>query len=113
MKLRELHRRTAACRACPQPCEPYRTGTLRVLDAATTCPLDRWSYGLGDAVAAVAEPIAAASDAVLKTKLKGCIPCGQRKEALNAATRAVKRALGLAPAVKQPLPESEIPPHAG
>ena len=110
MKLRELHRRTAACRTCPQPCAPYRAGTLRLLDAGQVCPLDRWSFGLGDAVAIVAEPIAAASDAVLKTKLKGCIPCGQRKETVNEATRRVKRALGL---VKQPLPESEIGPHAG
>lgn len=40
-------------------------------------------FGLGDVVAAVAEPIAKASDAVFKTKLKGCSSCRKRREMLN------------------------------
>lgn len=41
------------------------------------------SFGLGDMVAAIAEPIAKASDAVFKTKLKGCGACRKRREMLN------------------------------
>jgi hypothetical protein len=41
------------------------------------------SFGLGDMVAAIAEPIAKASDAVFKTKLKGCSACRKRREMLN------------------------------
>jgi len=40
-------------------------------------------FGLGDAVAVVAEPIARLSDAVLGTKLVGCGGCAQRRAALN------------------------------
>lgn len=40
-------------------------------------------FGLGDAVAAVAHPIAGAIDAVLGTNVKGCAGCAQRREALN------------------------------
>jgi hypothetical protein len=39
--------------------------------------------GLGDIVAAVAQPVAAAVDAALGTNLKGCRACAQRREALN------------------------------
>jgi hypothetical protein len=37
----------------------------------------------GDAVAAVAQPIAKAIDAVLGTNVQGCGGCQQRKAALN------------------------------
>lgn len=39
--------------------------------------------GLGDLIAAFAEPIARASDVVLGTKLVGCQSCAERREALN------------------------------
>jgi len=39
--------------------------------------------GLGDVVAMVAEPIAAMSDALLGTKLKGCRGCGERRDEWN------------------------------
>lgn len=41
-------------------------------------------FGLGDAVAAVADPIARLSDAMLGTKLVECGGCAKRKAALNA-----------------------------
>lgn len=40
-------------------------------------------FGLGDAVAVVAQPIARAIDAVAGTNLKGCGGCAQRRAALN------------------------------
>lgn len=39
--------------------------------------------GLGDLVAAVAQPIARVSDAILGTKLVGCTSCAERQAALN------------------------------
>lgn len=39
--------------------------------------------GLGDAVAAVAQPIAKAIDAVAGTNVQGCGACKKRQEALN------------------------------
>jgi hypothetical protein len=41
--------------------------------------------GLGDAVAAVAQPIAKAIDAVAGTNVAGCGGCAKRQAALNAA----------------------------
>jgi hypothetical protein len=41
-------------------------------------------FGLGDAVASVAQPIAGALDRVLGTNIKGCGGCAQRRETLNA-----------------------------
>lgn len=38
---------------------------------------------LGDAVATIAKPIAAASDIVLGTNLKDCLGCDQRQALLN------------------------------
>jgi hypothetical protein len=43
----------------------------------------RSKVGLGDAVAAVAQPIAKAVDAVFGTELQRCGGCEQRKEKLN------------------------------
>jgi lauroyl/myristoyl acyltransferase len=39
--------------------------------------------GLGDVVAAIANPIAKAADAVLKTNITGCGACGKRQDKLN------------------------------
>ena len=41
--------------------------------------------GLGDVVAAVAKPIAVASDKILGTHIQGCAGCRARQEALNKA----------------------------
>lgn len=41
------------------------------------------TFGLGDAVAAVAQPIAGAIDAVLGTNVKGCGGCAGRKIVFN------------------------------
>jgi hypothetical protein len=41
------------------------------------------SFGLGDAVAALANPIARASDAIFGTSLVGCSSCAERQAALN------------------------------
>jgi hypothetical protein len=40
-------------------------------------------FGLGDAVAALASPIAAASDSMFGTSLSSCGGCAKRREALN------------------------------
>ena len=49
------------------------------------------AFGLGDAVATVAEPIARLSDALLGTKLVGCGSCAERRAALNRLVPDVKR----------------------
>jgi len=41
-------------------------------------------YGLGDAVHAIAQPIAKAIDRVIKTNIKGCSSCAQRRARLNS-----------------------------
>lgn len=40
-------------------------------------------FGLGDAVAAIAQPIAGVLDRVLGTNIKRCGACTKRREALN------------------------------
>jgi hypothetical protein len=40
-------------------------------------------FGLGDAVASIAQPIAKAIDSIAGTNIEGCGGCQQRKEALN------------------------------
>jgi hypothetical protein len=40
-------------------------------------------FGLGDAVAALASPVAAASDKMFGTSLSSCGGCAKRREALN------------------------------
>jgi hypothetical protein len=51
-------------------------------------------FGLGDAVATVAEPIARLSDALLGTSLVGCGGCAQRRAALNALVPDVTKPTG-------------------
>lgn len=47
---------------------------------------DLWKpKGLGDVVAAVAQPVAHVIDAVAGTNVAGCGGCKRRQEALNAA----------------------------
>lgn len=51
------------------------------------------TIGLGDAVAAVAQPIARAADAVLGTDITHCGGCASRRAALNAAVPDITRPL--------------------
>lgn len=84
--------RKEQCRICPTPCE-FQGNTEWLSEGSNVCPKGRFMIwesfkrvpmrGLGDAVAAIAEPIAKASDAVFKTKLKGCSACRKRREMLN------------------------------
>lgn len=50
--------------------------------------MKRWKrphrIGLGDAVAIVAQPIAAAIDAIAGTRIQHCQGCAQRREKLNS-----------------------------
>ncbi len=46
-------------------------------------PAPRPQTGLGDVVAKVAEPVAAAMDKLTGSKLVGCQPCAQRRDTLN------------------------------
>lgn len=102
--------RREICTRCPTPCGPFMAKTLDFANPCLECPLKprRWGpygrckdaqsahreqrgptaptnpkYGLGDAVAAVAQPIAGAIDAVLGTNIKGCGGCRKRQAALN------------------------------
>lgn len=43
----------------------------------------RPSFGLGDAVHSIANPIAKAIDAVAGTNIQGCGGCAERRDALN------------------------------
>ena len=47
--------------------------------------------GLGDAVAAVAQPIARAIDRVAGTKIQSCASCKRRRDALNQLTQPKPR----------------------
>lgn len=84
------------CRSCRTPCE-YQKDVAYRTNGDNACPIQRWKEyklyvknqaairGLGDVVAVVANPIAAAIDKLSKgkTKLKGCSACAKRKEMLN------------------------------
>ncbi len=105
-----IHSRRRLCRSCTQQCDAYLAATLQHSDPVLSCPLPnpRWtswppsppqSFGLGDAVAAVAQPIAKAIDAVAGTDMQHCGGCARRKERLNR----------LAPSL---LPSPRHPPHA-
>ena len=94
--------RCSLCRTCPTPCI-HQHNTDHSGAVCATCPLPRrrWGpygkcqpFGLGDAVAVVAEPIARFSDAVLGTKLVGCGGCAQRRAALNALVPDVTKPTG-------------------
>ena len=49
------------------------------------------SFGLGDAVAAVAQPVARMIDAAMGTNLQGCGGCAKRKEFLNSLVPRLTR----------------------
>ena len=55
-----------------------------VIHAPHLSPGGKRPIGLGDAVAAVAQPIAKAIDRVFNTKVQECGGCKQRQATLNA-----------------------------
>lgn len=84
--------RRELCQRCKTPCEHQNSVSFRH-EGDSECPIGRWMayqlfvragwIRLGDAVAAIAEPIAKISDRVLRTKIKGCSACAKRKDMLN------------------------------
>lgn len=80
--------RRELCETCPTPCDKQRA-LEHYGKAASSCPLKypRWrhygAFGLGDLVAAVAQPIAGAIDAVAGTQIQSCGGCAKRREMLN------------------------------
>lgn len=90
MHKRVINFRASRCHSCPTPCA--ERATLNLADPCAECPLPakRWhqwgrckTYGLGDLVAAVAQPIASAIDRVAGTQIKACGGCAKRREMLN------------------------------
>lgn len=87
-----INYRRELCQRCPTPCDKQNDVGFRK-EGDNACPISKWREyktfekvkfrGLGDAVAAVANPIAGAVDKVLKTKIKGCGGCAKRQEMLN------------------------------
>jgi hypothetical protein len=82
--------RVGLCRKCPTPCAERES--IQHNDPCASCPITprRWgpygrctTYGLGDLVAAVAQPIARGIDAVAGTRVAECGGCKKRREALN------------------------------
>jgi len=86
--------RRELCATCPTPC-PQQHALEHYGKAAHSCPLPipRWRhygrlkpakpFGLGDAVAAVAQPIARVLDGALGTNIENCGGCKARRAALN------------------------------
>ncbi len=89
--------RRELCQRCKTPCEHQNDAAFRV-EGDNACPIGSWQAyktfikvqwkGAGDAVAAVAQPVAGAIDRVArafgkKTNVKGCSSCRKRKEMLN------------------------------
>lgn len=109
-----LAERRQLCATCPTPC-----AGIVVEDGRSRCPLrpPRWGkapLGLGDVVAAVAQPVAHAIDAVAGTHLARCGGCtgpGGRKERLNEAMPDVLRPLrrGARKPPATPVPPARTP----
>jgi len=94
MKLTALVRRRHACATCPTPCAALKKDGLIFMNTHAVCPLGRWTFGLGDAVALVAQPIARTIDAVAGTNIAqcgGCTGAGGRKDRWNQAVPDVLR----------------------
>ena len=93
-----LNYRMEQCRSCPTPCE-NKLSVEYLGSPDNACPEGRFlDYkifirnknkdseklrGLGDVVAAFAQPIASVTDAILKTRLKACKACANRQDMLN------------------------------
>lgn len=98
-------RREICAQTCEAQCPAYQARTLNHDDPAAICPRRGWLHawgtystagqsaplGLGDVVAAVAQPIARAIDAVAGTSIANCGGCTGRQEQLNAAVPDVLR----------------------
>lgn len=57
-------------------------------------PVPKPRFGLGDVVAAVAQPVAKLIDSVAGTKLAGCQPCAKRQVKLNTVMPDISKPLG-------------------
>lgn len=84
--------RSELCAKCSIPCDAHTAGRINLSDPCAACPHNppRWSiygqctkFGLGDAVAVLAQPIAHAIDSVAGTKIAECGGCARRRAALN------------------------------
>lgn len=92
----DIEIRAEICARCATPCDQRADASFRA-DPCSECPISPpgWgryggsgcaqhrTFGLGDLVATVAQPIARAIDAVAGTNIKGCGGCKKRQEALN------------------------------
>ena len=83
-------KRCLACEHCPKPphCGNILCGVSGrpIIDHATTgeCPkLPAKGPGLGDMVAAIAQPVAKVIDAAIGTDIAHCSECKNRRERLN------------------------------
>lgn len=81
--------RSEICSSCQTKCEMADDLEFKI-NPCSSCHIHKWgvygrckNFGLGDAVAAVAQPIAKAIDAVAGTNVQGCGACKKRQEALN------------------------------
>lgn len=92
-----VNHRREKCQRCHTPCQ-YQNDVAFRTDGGNACPQGFWmAYhtfvktkwrGAGDAVAAVAQPVAGAIDRIAKmagkrTNVKGCSGCKKRREMLN------------------------------
>jgi len=84
--------RRSLCAKCESKCKEYEAGAIDHNNPCHFCPASpkKWNvygvcsnFGLGDAVAAIAQPIARAIDLVAGTNVQGCGACKKRQEALN------------------------------
>ncbi len=84
--------RLELCAKCAAPCEGYLHARIEHTDPCARCSAapPRWGeygrctqFGLGDAVAVIAQPIARTIDRALGTRISECGGCKQRRAALN------------------------------
>ena len=103
--------RRSICALCDDKCADYIAGQIDHNNPRAQCGRawpSRWGCygkcndptmqpapprGLGDLVAAVAQPIARAIDALAGTKIQGCGGCAARREALNRAVPDISNPL--------------------
>jgi hypothetical protein len=79
------------CGACKTPCHQKDDDNYH-RDPCASCPLTPrlWgqfekckNFGLGDAIAKIANPIAQVIDSAIGTRISTCGGCAKRREALN------------------------------
>jgi hypothetical protein len=84
--------RVEICSKCETKCDEFRAGKIDHANPCHSCVESprKWdvygkcgNFGLGDAVAAIAQPIAKAIDSVAGTNIQQCGGCKKRQEALN------------------------------